>query len=63
LKDLASNQTTALADTITVMIDTVGVVEAVFNLIPVEDPAVLRAIFTQETLPRDSSVVVETPVF
>jgi hypothetical protein len=63
LKDLASNQTTALADTITVAVDTVRSVDAVFNLTPVEDPSVVRAIFTQETLPRDSSVVVVTPVF
>ena len=63
LKDLASNQTIALADTITIAIDTIGVIEAIFDLVPVEDPATVRAIFTQETLPRDSSVVVETPVF
>ena len=63
LKDLASNQTTALADTITVEVDTVRAVDAVFSLLPVVDPAAVRAIFTQETLPRDSSVVVVTPVF
>ena len=63
LKDLASNQTTALADTVTVDIDTVRTVSAVFELAPVVDPSVIRAIFTQETLPRDSSVVVITPVF
>jgi len=63
LKDLASNQTTALADTVIVQIDTVRAVDAVFNLRPVDDPSTVRAIFTQETLPRDSSVVVVTPVF
>jgi|TARA_B100000686_G_scaffold300536_1_gene335136 hypothetical protein len=63
LKDLASNQTTALADTVTVFIDTTRTVDAVFSLEPVGDPSVVREIFTQETLPRDSSVVVVTPVF
>lgn len=63
LKDLASNQTVALADTVNVVVDTVRAVDAVFDLLPVEDPAAIRAIFTQETLPRDSSVVVVTPVF
>jgi len=63
LKDLASNQTVALADTVTVLVDTVKTVAAVFNLEPVGDPAVIRAIFTQETLPQDNSVVVVTPVF
>jgi hypothetical protein len=63
LKDLASNQTTALADTVIVMIDTVSTVDAVFNLEPVGDPAAIRAIFTQETLPQDNSVVVVNPVF
>ena len=63
LKDLASNQTTAFADTVTVHVDTVSTVNAVFNLLPVEDASVVHAIFTQETLPRDSSVVVVTPVF
>lgn len=63
LKDLASNQTTALADTVVVEVDTIRAVDAVFDLRPVEDASVVRAIFTQETLPRDSSVVVVTPVF
>ncbi|MBS13293.1 MAG: hypothetical protein CME19_17025 [Gemmatimonadetes bacterium] len=63
LKDLASNQTTALADTVSVAVDTVNAVNAVFNLQPVTDPTTVRAIFTQETLPRDSSVVVVNPVF
>ena len=63
LKDLASNQTTALADTVTVVIDTLNTVDAVFRLEPVGDPSVIRAIFTQETLPQDNSVVVVTPVF
>lgn len=63
LKDLASNQTTALADTVTVFIDTLNSVDAVFRLEPVGDPSVIRDIFTQETLPQDNSVVVVTPVF
>ncbi|MEE2754833.1 MAG: hypothetical protein VX910_12675 [Candidatus Latescibacterota bacterium] len=63
LKDLASNQTIALADTVTVLIDTLNTVDAVFRLEPVGDPSVIRAIFTQETLPQDNSVVVVTPVF
>ncbi len=63
LKDLASNQTRVLADTVTVFVDTVSIIQATFNLEPVRDPSTIRAIFTQETLPQDNSVIVVTPVF
>ncbi len=63
LKDLASNQTTAFADTVTVFVDTINTAQATFNLEPVADPSAVRAIFTQETLPQDESVIVVTPVF
>ncbi len=63
LRDLSSNGTLALADTITADVDTLGAVEAIFNLDLVEDSQTLLEIFSKTTLPSDSTVVVVVPQF
>lgn len=63
LRDLSSNGTLAFADTIIATIDTVGLTQGVFNLRRVETSAGLLEVFNKTTLPRDSTVVVVTPVF
>lgn len=63
LRDLNSNGTLALADTITAIVDTVGEVEAVFNLELVQDNQTLLEIFSKTTLPGDSTVIVIVPKF
>ena len=63
LRDLSSNGSIALADTITAAIDTFSVAEAVFNLKLVVSSDGLLEVFTKTTLPRDSTIVVVTPTF
>lgn len=63
LRDLSSSGTLAFADTITATVDTLQVTEAVFRLRKVESSAGLLEVFNKTTLPRDSTVVVVTPVF
>lgn len=63
LRDLSSGGTLAFADTITATIDTSSVSQAVFQLRQVETSAGLLEVFNKTTLPRDSTVVVLTPVF
>lgn len=63
LRDLSSGGTLAFADTITATIDTSAVSQAVFQLRQVETSAGLLEVFNKTTLPRDSTVVVLTPVF
>ena len=63
LRDLSSNGLRAFADTLSVDVDTLRTVNAVFKLEMVKDPLVLFDIFSKTTLPRDSTVVVVTPEF
>ncbi len=63
LRDLSSGGTRAFADTINATIDTIRTTEAVFRLRRVESSAGLLEVFNKTTLPRDSTVVVVTPVF
>lgn len=63
LRDLSSSGTRAFADTITTSVDTLRVSEAVFRLRRVESSTGLLEVFNKTTLPRDSTVVVVTPVF
>jgi len=63
LRDLSSGGTLAFADTITATIDTSSVSQGVFQLRQVETSAGLLEVFNKTTLPRDSTVVVLTPVF
>ena len=63
LRDLSSNGTLALADTIVTLVDTLNITEAVFNLEQVRSSSALLDIFTKTALPGDSTVVVVTPVF
>ena len=63
LRDLSSAGTRAFADTITAVVDTLSVTEAVFRLKPVASSEGLLEVFNKTTLPRDSSVVVVAPVF
>lgn len=63
LKDLSSGGTLAFADTLTVFIDTLATSRSEFLMELVSDPATLSEIFTKDTLPPDSSVVVVTPQF
>lgn len=63
LRDLSSGGTLAFADTLTTTVDTLTVKDAVFRLRRVESSAGLLEVFNKTTLPRDSSVVVVTPVF
>ena len=62
LKDLSSGRTRAFADTISgVAVDTATATHPVFELERVEDPAELQRIFTDPTLPPDSTIVVVPP--
>lgn len=63
LRDLSSSGNLAFADTITAVIDTVGLTQAIFRLRRVESKEGLLEVFNKTTLPRDSTVVVVTPVF
>ncbi len=63
LRDLSSGGNLAFADTITAVIDTISVTQAVFRLRRVESKEGLLEVFNKTTLPRDSTVVVVTPVF
>lgn len=63
LRDLSSNGTLALADTIAALVDTLDITEAVFNLKQVRSNSALLDIFTKTALPGDSTVVVVSPVF
>ena len=63
LRDLSSRGNLAFADTITAVIDTIGVAQAIFRLRRVESKEGLLEVFNKTTLPRDSTVVVVTPVF
>ncbi len=63
LRDLSSNGSIALADTVTATVDTFSVAEAVFNLKLVVSSDGLLEVFTKTTLPRDSTIVVVTPTF
>jgi hypothetical protein len=63
LKDLSSGKSLAFVDTVDARVDTFGVAEAVFELQRVRGQLDLEAIFTQPTLPPDSTVVVIVPQF
>jgi len=63
LRDLSSGGTLAFADTLVVAVDTLRTAQGRFELELVRDPATISAIFTKDTLPPDSSVVVITPQF
>jgi len=63
LRDLSSGGNLAFADTITAVIDTISVAQAIFRLRRVESKEGLLEVFNKTTLPRDSTVVVVTPVF
>lgn len=63
LRDLSSGGTLAFADTITATIDTITVSQAVFRLRKVVSNEGLLEVFNKTTLPRDSTVVVVTPIF
>lgn len=63
LRDLSSNGTLALADTIVTLVDTLNITEAVFNLKQVRSSSALLDIFSKTALPSDSTVVVVTSVF
>ncbi|MDP6776158.1 MAG: hypothetical protein QGI83_05280, partial [Candidatus Latescibacteria bacterium] len=64
LKDLSSGKTRAFADTVSaVAVDTAIAARPVFELQRVVDPAELQRIFTDPTLPPDSTIVVVTPPF
>ncbi|MCZ6633408.1 MAG: hypothetical protein O7G87_08385 [bacterium] len=63
LRDLSSNGTLALADTIVTLVDTLHITEAVFNLKQVRSSSALLDIFSKTALPSDSTVVVVTSVF
>ncbi len=63
LKDLSSNQTLAFADTISVEIVASTTASAEFNLNLVEDTQTVIEIFTKQTLPPDSTIVVVSPQF
>jgi hypothetical protein len=63
LKDLGSNGTVAFTDTLDAVVDTLSVKEAVFELQRVRSLSDLEAIFSQPTLPPDSTVVVIVPQF
>ncbi|MBT3602631.1 MAG: hypothetical protein HN521_06130 [Candidatus Latescibacteria bacterium] len=63
LRDLSSGGNLAFADTIIAQIDTLNVTQATFQLRRVESQAGLLEVFNKTTLPRDSTVVVVTPVF
>ncbi len=63
LRDLSSNGSLAFADTITAVVDTFNITQGVFQLRRVESQAGLLEVFNKTTLPRDSTVVVLTPVF
>lgn len=63
LRDLSSEGNLAFADTIIATIDTLNVTQAAFQLRRVESQAGLLEVFNKTTLPRDSTVVVVTPVF
>lgn len=62
LKDLSSAGTRAFVDTVVVDVDTLAAKRAIFNLLPAR-PEDLAEIFTQPTLPPDSTVIILTPQF
>ena len=63
LRDLSSGGNLAFADTVTAVVDTANLVQATFQLRRVESQAGLLEVFNKTTLPRDSTVVVVTPIF
>lgn len=63
LRDLSSGGALAFADTVTAVVDTANLVQATFLLRKVESQAGLLEVFNKTTLPRDSTVVVVTPIF
>ena len=63
LRDLSSRGTLAFADTLIARVDTLSITEAVFQLRRVQSPEGLLEVFNKTTLPRDSTVVVVSPIF